>query len=63
MIYSVFSYLSVEDIAFDVDELVIKEPGIDDVLERVVGGLTSEEGSLIHSCLDVHRRQAYHHFI
>ena len=41
MIYSVFSYLSVENIAFDVNELVIKEPGIDDVLERVVGGLTS----------------------
>ena len=63
MIYSVFSYLSVEDVAFDVNELVIKEPGIDDVLERVVGGLTSEEGRLIYSCLDVHRRQAYHHFI
>lgn len=63
MIYSVFSYLSVEDIAFDVNELVIKEPGIDDVLERVVGSLTSEEGCLIHSRLDVHRWQAYHHFI
>ena len=63
MIYSVFSYLSVEDVAFDVNELVIKEPGIDDVLERVVGGLTSQEGRLIHSRLDVHRRQAYHHFI